>query len=388
MPSASPTSPRVLFVAAVLAWLTPTGAHADDGLSYKYEDYRESGGRIGVKTQGAYLEQHLGLDTVVKAQGILDAIAGATPNGQPAPEGSDQVPLTEMHERRKAWNLDVSRQFPRANLAFGFGNSRESDYVSNGWSLNSVVDFNEKNTELLAGIAGTDDKIKVYYSSVAPRQRKHTNDLILGVTQLLDPDTSVTLNVTWGRASGYLADPYKLVQKRIEVFPGLFLPETFGESRPMYREKWTVLAGVNRAFPRWHAAIDASYRYYRDTFGTRAHTVDLAWFQHLGTAWILRPSFRFYDQSAASFYVYNLDAANVVPYAGAPRADGPFYSSDYRLTALRTYAYGVKLIWTATTHLQLDVALEAYAMRGHDGVTPQSAFPTARIITAGAKFSW
>lgn len=184
MPPASPTTLRVCFVATLLAWLSPRAVRGENAISYKYEDYRESGGRIGVKTQGAYLEQDLGLDAKIKLEGVLDAIAGATPTGEPAPAGSDQVPLTHMDERRKAWNADVSRQFQRVNLAFGFGNSRESDYVSNGWSLNTVTDFNQKNTELLAGVAGTDDKIKVYYSSIAPRQRKHTNDLILGVTQL------------------------------------------------------------------------------------------------------------------------------------------------------------------------------------------------------------
>ena len=383
-----PTVPRVLFIATLLAWLAPRAVRAENSLSYKYEDYRESGGRIGVKTQGAYAQQDLGLDTHVKVQGVLDAIAGATPNGVPAPAGTDQVPLTEMHERRKAWNADVSHQFSRVGLDFGFGNSRESDYVSNGWSLNSVTDFNEKNTELLAGIAGTDDKIKVYYSSIVPRQRKHTNDYILGVTQLLDPRTALTLNFSWGRQEGYLSDPYKLVQKSTEIFPGVFLAHTYAENRPQTRDKWIALVGLNRAFPEVHGTVDGTYRYYHDTFGVDANTIDLAWFQQLTDRWILRPSFRFYDQSAASFYHYNLDATNIVPVSGTPQPAGPFYSSDHRLSALRTYTYGLKLIWNVTAAIELDVALERYDMRGKDSVTPQSAYSRARMITAGGKFSW
>lgn len=388
MNSALPITPRVVVVAVVLGWLAPRGTRAENAISYKYEDYRESGGRIAVKTQGALAEQDIGLSTHLKVEGVLDAIAGATPNGMPAPAGSDQVVLTQMHERRKAWNADATHQFNRVNLNVGLGNSRESDYVSNGWSINTVTDFNQKNTELLAGFAGTDDKIKVYYSSIAPRQRKHTNDLILGVTQLLDPQTSLALNVSWGRQRGYLSDPYKLVEKDLEIFPGVFLPRTYGENRPGYREKWTVLAGLNRAWPQWHAAIDATYRFYHDTFGTDAHTVDLAWFQHLSEKWVLRPSLRFYDQSAASFYHYDLNRTSIVPVGGAPRPNGPFYSSDHRLSALQTYTYGVKLIWTVTSNLQFDVALEQYDMRGKDHVTPQSAYSDARMITAGGKISW
>src|SRR5471032_1486498 len=307
--------PRARVLAALLVWLVPRAVRAEVSLTYKYEGYDESGGRISVQTRGAYLEQDLGTEMHLKLEGIIDAIAGATPTGQPAPVGSDQVGLSTLHyERRKAWNADLSRQFQRINLSVGAGNSRESDYVSNGWSVNTLTDFNQKNTTLLAGLAGTDDKIKVFFQP--RRTRKHTNDVILGATQLLDPLTSVTLNVTWGRASGYLGDPYRLVQKDTQLFPGVVLPLTFGENRPDYREKWLGLVGLNRSFPELRGAIDATYRYYTDTFGTDAHTLDLAWFQHLGAKFILRPTARCYTQSAARFYVYNLNTAAVTPFSG------------------------------------------------------------------------
>lgn len=380
--------PRALFVSALLAWLLPKAGRAEGAVSYKYQHYEESAGRVAVKTHGAHVEQDLGLLSKLKLDGLIDAIAGATPNGQPAPAGSDQVPLTNMHDRRKAWNASVSRQFDRVLLEAGVGNSRESDYVSNGWSLNSVTDFNQKNTRLLAGVAGTDDRIKVFYSSLAPRQQKRTNDVILGVTQLLDPNTSVTANVTWGLQRGYLADQYKLVQKDLEVAPGLFLPMTVGESRPMRREKAIFLTSVNRAVPQWRGAAEATYRFYRDTFGVNAHTVEAAWFQKLGAHLILRPSVRWYQQTAADFYYYDLNATPIQPYIGAPRAEGPFYSSDYRLSAMRTWTYGVKLIWNVSDHVQVDAALEQYDMHGRDGVTSKSAYPKARIVTVGARFAW
>jgi len=344
------------------------------------------GGRIAVKVNSAAVEKDLGTDTHLKLEGIIDAITGATPNGQPAPAGSDEVPLSDLTERRKAWDATLSHQFKRVNLALGVANSRESDYVSNGWSVNTLTDFNQKNTTLLIGAAGTDDDIKVFYQT--RRAKKRSNDYIVGLTQLLDPRTSVSLNFTWGQQRGYLADPYKLVQKRTEIISGVFLPLTFAENRPAKREKWVAMASLNRAFPELHGAAELSYRFYHDTYDTDAHTIDLGWFQNVGRHLVVHPGLRFYDQSAAKFYHYTLDGTSITPLAGPPRTNGPFYSSDYRLSDMETFTYGLKLVWSVNDALQFDAALERYDMRGKDHVTPQSAYARANIITLGARFSW
>lgn len=385
----SSRSRSVCLSTLLTGWLllvNPRAARAEDSLSYKYEDYRESDGRIAVKTQNALVEQDLGPDMHLRLQGVVDAIAGATPNGQPAPAGSDQVVLTQLHDRRKAWNADFSRQFTAVKLDLGLAQSRESDYDSTGWSVNTLTDFNQKNTTLLAGVAGTDDRMKVFYQPAWAHKR--TSDLIVGVTQLLDPRTAVTFNLTWGDAAGFLSDQYKLVQKSVAVAPGVFLPFTYGENRPDHRNRWIALAAVNRAFPDLAGALEASYRFYHDTFGTDAHTVELRWLQRLGKDLILQPQLRLYDQSAARFYYYQLDQTAIVPVAGTPNPAGPFYSSDYRLSALRTSLYGLKVIWTPSPRWQLDAAFDQYDMRGKDGVTPGSAYPHAAILSVGARFSW
>lgn len=97
---------RVLSWAVPLLWLGPK-ARGENSISYKYADYQEMGGRVGVQTQGAFVEQDLGPDMHFKLTGILDAIAGATPTGQPAPAGRDQVPLSRLHEYRKIGRAHV-----------------------------------------------------------------------------------------------------------------------------------------------------------------------------------------------------------------------------------------------------------------------------------------
>ncbi len=381
-----PSLLRGYALCGVLASLLPRAARAEESVRYKYQDYRESAGRIAVEVHGATIEKDFGPNLHLKLEGVIDAIAGATPNGQPAPAGSDQVPLSRLTERRKAWNAALSRQFARVNVAVGVANSRESDYVSTGWSLNTLSDFNQKNTTLLVGLAGTEDDVRVFHQTGPAAKR--TRDLIVGVTQLLDPQAMVTFNLTWGRQRGYLADPYKLVQKETEIVPGVSLPLTFPENRPAERDKGLAFLGYHRTFPRASGALELGYRFGRDSYDVTSHTLEAAWFQSLGPQVILRPSFRYYTQDAAEFYHYRLDGTTVVPLAGAPRPGGPFYSSDYRLSALRTLTYGAKLVWTPMEALQFDATYERYDMRGTDGVTPRSAYCRADIVTLGAKFSW
>lgn len=372
-------------LAAALFLAPPRIARADNDLTYQYEDYSESGGRIQIRTQGTFAEQDIGTDLHLQVGGILDAIAGATPTGAPAPAGSGQVPLTRLSDYRKAWNADLSDQLPRVNLSAGFARSVEDDYVSNGWSLNSLTTFNQKNTTLLAGMAGTDDRVAVPFQ--AAKLAKHGHDGILGVTQLLDALTSVSLAVTGSRETGFLNDQYKVVQKTIEPLPGILVPVTYVENRPDARNRIDALVSVNRAFPGLAGALEGSYRFYRDSYDIDSSTVEAAWFQHVGKNVILRPDLRFYQQGAASFYHYNLDTTGIFP-SRLPTFQAPFYSSDARLAAFRGFDYGLKVIWNVTGWLQVTAAIGEYTQHGTDGVTPASAFYQARITSVAAKISW
>ena len=291
----------------------------------------------------------------LKVQGVIDAIAGATAKwptraGRQRPGGFGGFARSPQ-SLGGGFLLSVFRRqrYP------GYANSRENDYVSTGWSVNSLTDFNQKNTTLLAGVAGTDDDVKVFYQT--PWAKKRTKDVIVGVTQLLDPKTSVSFNFTWGRATGYLNDQYKLVQKSVEVAPGVFLPFTFGENRPQERNKWIALASINHAFPQLHAAMEASYRFYHDTYGISSNTLELSWLQRLGSNFVLVPRLRFYDQGRADFYYYNLDQTPIVPCRTAQFRQ-PVLFLRLPALALRSYSYGLKAVWTVR-RWQLDVDTSA-----------------------------
>ena len=368
---------------AVLWLLSPQrGAKAEDSLTYKFQSWQEDDGRVRVDAHYAQLETVLSTETKLKVIGLIDTISGATPSGQPAPTGSDQVPLSQLTDRREAGQIEVSHPLERATLVGGFATSKESDYLSDVWSAKALIDFNQKNTTLQLGYArATDDITAVFLPE--PR-KKSADDLIIGVTQLLSPQTMVTANLSYGYTSGYISDPYKIVGKTTEVLPGFFLDLTFPENRPSTKEKWIGFLSVNHALENLNAAVEGSYRLLDDTFGTTSHTVELAWFQKFGERLIVRPSVRLYQQSAADFYRVDLNGTTIDP-ANVATGRAPYYSADYRLSAMRTWMVGVKAIWEINDWSSVDVTLERYLMQGRDQVTPASAFADANVFTIGIK---
>jgi hypothetical protein len=136
-----------------------------------------------------------------------------------------------------------------------------------------------------------------------------------------------------------------------------------------------------------NASIEGSYRFYNDTYGVVANTVGVTWHQWLlNKHLIVDPGFRFYQQSAASFYTTGFSG----PFSDALNPNGPpgMHSSDYRLSEFYSLDYGVKLTGVITDWLQVTAGYHRYAMYGQDGKTPSAMYPKANVFTAGISFIW
>ncbi|MFA6286260.1 MAG: DUF6850 family outer membrane beta-barrel protein [Opitutaceae bacterium] len=376
------------FLGALASLLQLRTAHAEDSVTVKAQSWQEADNRIRVDAQYALVEADITPDAHLKVMGLIDSIAGATPTGElPTRPGYKNA---QMDDRRKAWDANLAYQFQRMNVSVSYGNSRESDYVSNGYSLNTLTNFNDKNTLLLVGWGHTDDTIMESKLGWTDHRYKTGDDMILGVTQLISPEMSVTANVSYGHSTGFMSDPYKIVSTTMwDLDPGTYY--TLPENRPRQKDKISVFLGTNRHFEKLDGALDASYRLYHDSFGITSHTVELKWIQRLGSHFTVEPLARYYVQSQADFYYYDLDKAgigtSVVPSGETGTGAGPFYSSDYRLSKMETMNLGLKLSWIINDHCSLDVAYERYLMRGLDNVTPTSAYVDANVFTVGFKLS-
>ncbi len=288
---------------------------------------------------------------------------GSTPTPVPAPAaGTGKVPTAEFDDTRVAFNLDLSYRMEQHTPGVLFSYSSESDYISQGIALRDAIDFNQKCTTLLLGVGVTYDKLMP--ANGVPDDTKTSVDFMVGVTQLIDPLTQVTLNATLGRVSGFISDPYKVVELNGSLV---------SENRPDSKDKQILYVGLARFFEAANGSLDTSYRFYNDSFGIQAHTVSVAWYQKLGEQWIVRPMARYYTQSEADFYG--------VRFTGNPSD----YSSDYRVSDMDAWGGGLKVIWMPTSRLSFDVSYERYEQVGNDGVTPDDVYPSANAFMVGAR---
>lgn len=401
-------SPSLRVVAIyLLLHLNILRAQDPDALSGKFQHYSEDGGRIQVWTEVLQLEKNIFKDTRLTASYLLDTLSGASPTGAPSNDGGLTVPMSSpIDEERTAVSVALEQKFNTIHsIKVGYNHSVESDYISHAFSLNNYHELNKRNTTVRYGAAYADDTIDPSFwrdsNGDFVKREKTVWDLFAGVSQIIDPNTMVSFNITYHKADGYLSDPYKISQLVEDlVIPGfdpIPIYHTFSDNRPEELESFIFYAEILRHLPQTNGTIEASYRFYTDDWGLDAHTFDVKYLQRLWDEKLaLIPSIRYYQQSAADFYHYDLTTSGlnlpkdefgdyVTIDAWEENRPGPYYTSDYRLSKLRTWNLGLKLAFFPKENVTLDAAVERYTMHGRDGVTPKAAYASAWVYTLGMK---
>jgi len=384
-----------LALAAALYLMQLNRAASQDHFDYRFENYQEDNGRMGVQTQTWLFEKTVKPWLTLRGQVVYDAISGNTPIGSPPPSQikspfplppplSTSVPTAFLRDNRWAGEFEAALNYGPHHLTPQFSYSSEHDYLSYGAALNYSLDLNEKNTSLNLGWAHDWDSILPNGATyIFTKQHKNTDDILIGASQLLGPNTVLTFDFTFRNSSGYLSDPYRgvLFDDYPQGDPNH--PSLFAERRPDYRECYIAYASVMQYIKALRGSAEGSYRFYADTFGIFAHTVGVAWHQKIGPRLVISPLFRYYEQSAADFYGTQFagDPSNPYDTTRIPA----YYSADYRLSHMETFTYGAEVSARVLSWLTLNLGFKRYEMMGLDGVTSPSAYAHASILTVGSR---
>jgi hypothetical protein len=190
--------------------------------------------------------------------------------------------------------------------------SKEPDYRSRGFGFASALSLDHRNSVLRLNGYFVDDLVYAVVRDVPdqssdqlvaqpPDYKGKLDTLSLGLAwdQTLTPRAWITLGYDMAVMQGFTANPYRKVEGN---------PETHPDLRLRHAPYGWVAYYVSPS----HTSLRAGYRLYRDDWDVTAHAPELRAYQELGSYLQLRLRYRYYTQSASSFwrppgYVYTAD---------------------------------------------------------------------------------
>ncbi len=303
-----------------------------------YEDRQPGLDRIRAISPGLYLAIPFASQWSFEGSVVYDDVSGASPRWH-----SSISSASRMSDYRTASSAKITRSFERFSVALGGAYSKETDFRSRALSAELRIASDDNNRTWSLAIAQTDDAIHPV-NEIVENESRRTREIAFGVTQNWTKNDVVQLNTSHSRGRGYYNDPYKFIDRR-----------------PRERDQTSVLLRWNHHFEATGDTLRTSWRFYRDTFGVRAHSFDFAYAKALGDRFIVTPSLRYHTQNAADFYydpVYDPNIGEPFP-IGNPR----FASPDHRLSAFGAVTLGARLDWRIDQQWSADVKIEAYEQR-------------------------
>jgi len=288
------TFPRHLSRLAALAALSlmcVAGAAVlpDDRADLFYSSYR--GGGMDITGESVLVRKKFSEQFAVQANYFIDKVSGASV------DVLSNASVIKDERKQKSLSVDYIHDKTQYNLSFT--NSTERDYVSNTTHFSLSQDMFGDLTTVTLGFTDSRDKIgenngKAISWLGHAQRRSYEGGLSQVVTKNLI--AGVTLEVITDQ--GLLSNPYRSIRYLDAV------PLGYSLGTQIYPNTHTSTAVETRAkyYLPYRAAASVSYRYFSDTWGIRANTIELGYTQPVSNKFIFEGRLRHYSQNHATFY--------------------------------------------------------------------------------------
>jgi hypothetical protein len=292
-----------------------------DAMYHRYE-----GGGVTVQGPSVLIRKKIGDNFSASYNYYADLISSA----------SVDVLLTASpyKETRTQHSASIEYLHGKTTYSAAYVHSREPDYTADTgvYSLSQDM-FGDLTTVTLSYSRGWDRvyrDIKLGDGAITNdptfAQRLDHRSYGVGVTQVLARNLILSLNYQALTDQGYLQNPYRDV---VYLTPGGRGWATAPQVYPGTHTSNAASATLKYYLP-YRAGLEGFYRFYTDTWGVTAHTLQLGYTQPW-RHWIFDGTLRYYRQNAANFY------ADVFPRANAQN----FEARDRELAAFSSYTVGV-----------------------------------------------
>ena len=261
-------------------------------LSYNYFD----GGGISVHGPAVILKKAMKGRMSIEAGGRMDIVSSASIDV--LTQASKGEAFTD--ERTEVY-LGGSRIWGDTLFSANYTVSDESDYTSNTLMLALTHDFFERNVSVNLRVARSTDDVSSNADPAFGEAGLKRTAYSLGLTQSLSPRWLAQLNYEITADDGYINSPYRNALLESTAW----VPEVYPNART--GQAWVLRSthGFLRdlqAGGGLRGSVQLSYRYYRDTFDVQSHTGKLFYQHRLSPNHSFGIFYRYYQQTAASFY--------------------------------------------------------------------------------------
>ncbi|MFT5576394.1 MAG: hypothetical protein ACI89D_001918, partial [Bermanella sp.] len=280
--------------------------HASRYSEAKLDKDKKLGGdseRYEIDTHQLGFATSIGTQTDMQLDLMVESMSGASPwYVQP---GANNKPVQAMSGASiSEERVDLQSRFNRfinadtvASLVLGY--SDENDYSATNVGFEFEKTLPQRQLTVSTGIGYSDDELDPTTGTTPVNltsAKKDNLSAFVGLGLTVNARTAVQTSLSVSDQQGYLSDPYKLA-----YIASLSNP-LVADNRPNDRRQWVWLSRFRHFLPAANAAVHVDYRYFYDDWDIESHTLELGWYQNLGSSWRVDTSARYYSQTAADFY--------------------------------------------------------------------------------------
>jgi hypothetical protein len=283
-------------------------------LLYHYYD----GGGVTVNGPAVLMRKSAGDNVSISGRYYVDAISSAS---------IDVVTTASPYkDKREEFGVGVDYLHGNSLMQASVTSSKENDYLADTLNLNVSHDLFGGLTTLNLGFSQGQDIVQRVDTSFEEDINRYSYRL--GATQVLSRSLLLGVGYEGIAEEGYLSNPYRSARVL-----GASLPEQY----PGTRDSQAVSVRAVKGFPSDQrpvlSSVRAEYRYFRDNWGIHSNTLAFALQRYFENRVLGEARYRYYQQSAASFYSDNFTS------------EMTYMARDKELSTFHSHSFGAKISW-------------------------------------------
>lgn len=327
---------------------------AQNEMNIQFHGFQDTRG-VTVLSPSIDLTRDMSDRTGLRLKFGVDAVTAAS-------DGCARCHLEGARSARGAFGASIVRKYGDAKLTLGGEYSQENFYRATTGLTSISRDFNQGNTTVAGGFSFSLNQPTLHPSEELKNQ--FATNVYVSATQTLTKSSIVQLGYELANINGYQADPFL----RAHVNGALVVGNT-----PDVRTRHALSARLRQALPA-DTYLEVDYRRYHDTWAIDSNALSAGVSRHFSPQLLLGFSYRWYDQTGASFYQPE--------YTGSPI----YYTADFRLVPFDSGLYSGRIVITPK-HRFLSLPEGTGVTGSYERYRTSNGFDAA-IFTVGLKIPY